>query len=224
MLSQFWVVEEIAFYSVAVFIATIIETPGRALFQILNPVLAKAINENNKSKVANLYKDSSINLLILAGWFFLLVNGSIDSLFELMQDKGYRSGVWVVLMISFAKLISMSSGAANTILINSKKYHVSMLLTIFMAVLVVIGNYIFIPIYGINGAALTTFILVCIFTYIRIGYVYYYFKVQPYGRKTLISFLLIGTIFLVINYIHFKFNPFLSILIKSIIKKELSCH
>lgn len=215
MLPQYKAIEETAFYSVGIFTATLIEVPGRALFQILNPLIAKSLNDNDTSQLSKLYKDSSINLLLLAGWFFLLVNGSIDALFELMKDKGYGNAIWVVLMISFAKLVSMSSGASNTILINSNKYYVSLLLTIFMAFFVVLGNYAFIPIYGMNGAALSTLLVVVFFTFIRMGYVYWYFGSQPYGRNTLFAFLLIGAMFWMISLLTLSIAPIWSILIKS---------
>ena len=217
MLPQYLDISQTGFYSVAIYTATLIEVPGRALFQILNPMVAKAINEKNTSQLAKLYKDSSINLLLLAGWFFLLVNGSITSLFELLDDKGYGNAIWVVLMISFAKLVSMSSGASTTILINSKKYQTALLLTICMAVFVVIGNIIFIPIYGINGAAGTTLILVVLFTFIRMVYVYAYFGSQPYGKHTLYAFMLIGIVFWGISFVHFNAHPMLEIALKSVL-------
>ena len=215
MLSQYLDISQTGFYAVAIYTATLIEVPGRALFQILNPMIAKAINEKNTSQLAKLYKDSSINLLLLAGWFFLLVNGSIASLFELLDDKGYGNAIWVVLMISFAKLVSMSSGASTTILINSKKYQTALLLTICMAVFVIIGNIIFIPKYGINGAAGTTLILVVAFTFIRMGYVYAYFGSQPYTKHTLYAFLLIGVLFWGISFVDFNVRPIWEIVLKS---------
>ena len=215
MLSQYLDISQTGFYAVAIYTATLIEVPGRALFQILNPMIAKAINEKNTSQLAKLYKDSSINLLLLAGWFFLLVNGSIASLFELLDDKGYGNAIWVVLMISFAKLVSMSSGASTTILINSKKYQTALLLTICMAVFVIIGNIIFIPKYGINGAAGTTLILVVAFTFIRMGYVYAYFGSQPYTKHTLYAFLLIVVLFWGISFVDFNVCPIWEIILKS---------
>lgn len=217
MLSQYLDISETAFYSVAIYTATLIEVPGRALFQILNPLVAKAINLNNTHQLAKLYKESSINLMLLAGWFFLLVNGNIESLFELMEDKGYGNAIWVVLMISFAKLVTMSSGAANTILINSKNYQTSLLLTIFMAVFVVIGNIVFIPKYGINGAAITTLFLVILFTFLRLIYVYIYFKLQPFDKHTLIAFMLIGVLFWGISFVQLNLHPIWEILLKSIL-------
>jgi O-antigen/teichoic acid export membrane protein len=216
MLPQYKAIEQTAFYAVAIFTATLIEAPGRALFQILNPLIAKNINEKNTSQLAVHYKNSSINLLLLAGWIFLLVNGSITSLFALIEDANYANAIWVVLAISLTKLITMSSGASNTMLINSKKYHVSLLLTIFMAVFVVLGNYLLIPKYGINGAAVSTLVVVVVFTYVRMGYVYYYFKIQPYGLNTLYAFAQIAIFYWALTFLHLDIHPFLSIVVKSV--------
>tara|TARA_B100001093_G_scaffold320162_1_gene305459 strand:- start:3453 stop:4907 length:1455 start_codon:yes stop_codon:yes gene_type:complete len=217
MLPQYKAIAQTAFYSVGIFTATLIEVPGRALFQILNPLIAKAINNQNNSHLVKLYKDSAINLLLLGGWFFLLVNGSITALFDLIQVDGYESAVSVVLMISFGKLIVMSSGAANTMLLNSKQYRISLFLTILMAVFVYIGNRLTIPMYGINGAAMSTLIVVVLFTYVRMAYVYRYFGVQPYSKNTLLAFVVIGLLFAAGNTLQLNINPLASIILKSIL-------
>ena len=46
-------VELAAYYAVAVFIGTVIETPGRAMSQILQPITSKTINDNNFKEVEN---------------------------------------------------------------------------------------------------------------------------------------------------------------------------
>ena len=98
------------------------------MFQILNPMISKAINQENFDKVKDLYKESSLNLLIISGWFFLNVNLSAEYLLILFEDKGYSTAISVILMISIAKLFSMSAGASNVILINSKLLCQSLLL------------------------------------------------------------------------------------------------
>ena len=50
--------EFVAYYKVAIFIAAIIDAPSRALFQILNPMVAETINNNNISRLERLYKKS----------------------------------------------------------------------------------------------------------------------------------------------------------------------
>jgi O-antigen/teichoic acid export membrane protein len=217
MLPQYKAIAQTAFYSVGIFTATLIEVPGRALFQILNPLIAKAINNQNKAHLIKLYKDSSINLLLLGGWFFLLVNGSINALFDLIQVDGYETAALVVLMISFAKLIVMSSGASNTMLLNSKQYRISLTLTICMAVFVYIGNRLSIPVYGINGAALSTLVVLVIFTYVRMAFVYRYFGVYPYSISTLKAFVIIGLLFAASSTLQLNIHPLASIVLKSIL-------
>ena len=217
MLPQYKAIAQTAFYSVGIFTATLIEVPGRALFQILNPLIAKAINNQNNAHLIKLYKDSSINLLLLGGWFFLLVNGSINALFDLIQVDGYETAALVVLMISFAKLIVMSSGASNTMLLNSKQYRISLTLTICMAVFVYIGNRFSIPIYGINGAALSTLVVLVVFTYVRMAFVYRYFGVYPYSISTLKAFVIIGLLFAASSTLHLNIHPLASIVLKSIL-------
>ena len=60
--------EIVAYYKVAIFIAAIIDSPSRALFQILNPMVAETINKNNIPKLEKLYKKSSSNLLLISGF------------------------------------------------------------------------------------------------------------------------------------------------------------
>lgn len=217
MLPQYKAIAQTAFYSVGIFTATLIEVPGRALFQILNPLIAKAINNQNNAHLIKLYKDSSINLLLLCGWFFLLVNGSINALFDLIQVDGYETAALVVLMISFAKLIVMSSGASNTMLLNSKQYRISLTLTICMAVFVYIGNRLSIPVYGINGAALSTLVVLVVFTYVRMAFVYRYFGVYPYSISTLKAFVIIGLLFAASSTLQLNIHPLASIVLKSIL-------
>ena len=69
MIPQKEAISQTAFYAVAVFIATVVEIPGRALFQIVNPLVAKALNTNNFTELKMLYKESSLNLLIISGLF-----------------------------------------------------------------------------------------------------------------------------------------------------------
>ena len=101
-------ISQTAYYAVAVFIATVVEIPVRAMFQIVNPMVAKAINDDNFENLKDLYQRSSSNLLIICGFFFLLINLNINSFYELMNNQFYADAIMVVMIISFAKLIQMS--------------------------------------------------------------------------------------------------------------------
>ena len=107
MLSSILTVENVAYYSVAIFIAAVIEIPGRAMFQILSPIVAEVINKNNKKKLKYLLKKSSTNLVLVSSLFFLIINLNLNDFYEMLNQEGYSKGIPIVIIVSFAKLLSL---------------------------------------------------------------------------------------------------------------------
>ena len=196
MIPQKEAISQTAFYAVAVFIATVVEIPGRAMFQIINPLVAKSLNENNINELNNLYTKSSINLLIIAGLFFLLININIEPFYELMSNSSYGNAVWVVLMISISKLILMSFGCGPAILATAKFYKITLPFSIFMAISVYFLNDVLIDIYSINGAALSTLIVVAVFTLVKVIYIKFKLNIMPYSIHSIKVLAIIVLIFL----------------------------
>ncbi|MEC8602498.1 MAG: polysaccharide biosynthesis C-terminal domain-containing protein [Bacteroidota bacterium] len=217
MIPQKQAIGQTAFYAVAVFIATVVEIPGRAMFQIINPLVAKALNENNFNELRKLYSSSSINLLIVAGLIFLLINSSISPFYDLMIEKDYSNGIWVVLMISISKLILMSFGCGPAILATSKFYKITLPFSILMAFSVYFLNDILIEIYGINGAALSTLIVVLFFTVLKIIFIKYKLKISPYSINSLKVVSIIIVMFFAFQNFKITDNSILSIIIDSVL-------
>jgi O-antigen/teichoic acid export membrane protein len=84
-----------------------------------------------------------------------------------------------------------------------------------MAVFVFIGNRLSIPLYGINGAALSTLVVLVVFTYVRMAFVYRYFHVHPYNKNTLKAFVVIGLLFAASSMLELNIQPLASIVLKS---------
>lgn len=206
-----------AYYSVAVFIGTVIEAPGRAMAQILQPITSKSLNENDHKDVAKIYKQSSINLFLISGFFFLLVNCGVHELFKLMPDKGYAGGELVVLMISGAKMFTMFLGSNGAIINNSKFYRVSLPLALGMASSVYFLNVWLFELYGTDGLALATLLVIFTFNLIKLGIVKYKLNMSPVTNKTFIAAILIATLFFTFYFWDFSFHPIINILLKSII-------
>ena len=80
MIPQKEMIAQVAFYAVAVYIGSVIEIPGRAMSQIVQPLTAKAINDKKEDEVLGLYQRTSITLLIVSGLLFILVNAIISLL------------------------------------------------------------------------------------------------------------------------------------------------
>ena len=71
MINQFVAIENVAYYSVAVFIATVIIVPSRAMHTITYPLSAELLNAKKYKELGQLYTKTSLTLFIASGILFL---------------------------------------------------------------------------------------------------------------------------------------------------------
>ena len=216
MLGKYISINQIAYYNVAIFISAVIAVPQRSMHQILMPLTAKYLNEKDFGALDDLYKRSSLNLFIVGGFIFLLIIININQLY-LFISEDYSIGLFVVLLISLAKLYDSLLGSNNAILFNSDYYRVVLFLGVILVVLVISLNMIFIPIYGINGAALATFIAIFIYNSIKLFFVYKFFKILPFTVNTLRIGVLILVSVVLFYFWEFPFHPIISIGLKTLL-------
>ena len=215
MLSSILTVENVAYYSVAVFIAAVIEIPGRAMFQILSPVVADAINKNHFKKLEGLLKKSSTNLVLVASLFFLLINLNLNDFYEMLNQDGYSIGIPIVIIVSFGKLYSMSIGCINNIISNSKYYYYTFWFSLFSSILAVVLNIYLITEYGIVGAAYATLIVLIIMNSLKLYLIKVKFNIHPYSRDTVKIIILSMLGFVIFSNLKLDFDPVLNIIVKS---------
>ena len=196
-----------AYYSVAVFIGSFIEAPSRAMLNILQPLTSKTLNEENIEEVASLYKKSSINLLLISGFFFVLINTNVHQLFNLLP-KEYAGGVLVVFMISSLKLYNGFLGNNGAIINNSKFYKITLPISVSMAVSVYLLNKLF---YyqldmGTDGLALATLIVIFMANTFKLYFVKSKFSITPFTSKSLLMILIITILYLAFNFWDFSIS------------------
>ncbi len=173
-------------YVIAIFIAMVIEIPKRSIAQITTPILAHAIAKNDLEQVNDLYKRTALNQLIVGSLLFLLIWCNIDIIFVIMPNTSvYNQGKYVVFFIALSRLIDMASGVNTEIILNSKYFRFGLTSIAVLAILTITSNLIFIPVYGINGAAFAAALSIFIYTLIKLIYVWIKFKLQPYTQKSL---------------------------------------
>lgn len=209
-------IEQVAYYSVAIFIATVIAVPQRSMHQIMMPLTAKYLNDKDITSLENLYKRSSISLLVISGFIFLLIILNINELYKILPEE-FTGGLFVVLLVSLAKLYDNSLGNNNAILFNSDYYKMVLFFGVLLAVLAIVLNFIFIPIYGIEGSAFATFLAVVVYNTIKIVFVKQKLNVQPFSISTLKIVLLLLVIILAMYFWEFPFHPVVNIALKSAI-------
>ena len=216
MLGHYIPIKEIAYYNVAIFITAVIAVPQRSMHQLLMPMTAKLLNERDYDTLEDLYKRSSLNLFIVGGFIFLLIVLNINQLYLIIPEE-FNVGLYVVFMISVVKLYDSLLGSNNAILFNSDYYRMVLVLGVILVIVMVVFNMLFIPVLGINGAGLATFLAVFLYNSIKLYFVYKKFKISPFSAKTLQIGLFIGACTLIFYFWDFPFHPILNIALKSIL-------
>jgi O-antigen/teichoic acid export membrane protein len=178
-----------AVYAMAFFMSSVVYMPSRSLNSISSSVVAAHFSSGNMEALRSMYRKSSLQLFLIGTPIFLGIWLNIDFIFSLIpEDKtsalSFADGKWVFFILGITRLFDMFLGINGVILVNSKYYLWHMLTMPLLALLTVITNLIFIPIMGINGAALATLISVIFFNVVRFLVLWIKLDMQPFTRQS----------------------------------------
>jgi O-antigen/teichoic acid export membrane protein len=215
ILNQYMEIENIAYYSVATYIALVISVPSRAMHQIVYPITAKLMHENKHDELNSLYKKTSINLQIVGGFVMLCIFVNINQLYEIVP-KDYRGGIPVVFMIGLSKYFDLILGNNNAIIFNTKYYRTVLFLGLALVVLTFVLNIIFIPIFGIMGSAFATLLSITFYSLAKLLFVVKKLDLYPFTKQNLYSLGVTAVLFLVFYFWEFPVYPLIGIALKSI--------
>ena len=216
MLGMYIPIQEVAYYGVAIYIATVIVVPSRSMQQILQPLTSQYLNDKNTVALKDLYVRSSQTLFIIGGFIFLIILININALYMLIP-KEFSGGLLVVFLVGIAKLYDCLMGCNNVVLFNSDYYRMVLFFGVILTVLTVILNIVFIPKFGINGSALATFLAISIYNTIKIYFVKAKFNMMPFDRNTAKVLVLIISCTSLFYFWEFPFHPILNIAFKSLL-------
>lgn len=216
MLNQYMEIKNIAYYSVATYIALVISVPSRAMHQIVYPITAKLMHENKHDELNDLYKKTSINLQIVGGFVMLCIFVNIDQLYQIVPLE-YRGGIPVVFMIGLSKYFDLILGNNNAIIFNTKYYRMVLFLGLALVGLTFILNVIFIPLYGIIGSAFATLISITCYSLAKLLFVVKRLDLYPFTKQNLYSLAVTTALFLLFYFWEFPIYPLIGIVLKSII-------
>ncbi len=216
MINNFIKIENVAYYSVAGFIAMVIAVPSRSMHQITYPLTAEYLNKNDKASLENLYQKSSLTLFIVAGILFLLILLNLNDLYDMLPED-YRGGLMIVFWIGLAKVYDALLGNNNSILYNSDYYRSVLAFGVLLAIMAILFNLWLIPKYGLNGAAIASFSAFFIYNTAKLIYVRKKFNIGPFTHDTVKVIALLLLIAVLFYYLQFPFHPILNITLKSLL-------
>ena len=190
LLNEYYNLSMTGVYSISFFFGSIILIPNRALGKISSTIIADAWKENDLKKIDDIYYKSSINQLFAGLLLFILMVTNLHNIFTILPPE-YSGGEWVIILISLSNLIVASTGVSVQIISTSHKYKIQTYSLGVLVILTVIFYMIFIPLYGMNGAALGSLLSLALASFMRVFYLNWNMKLFPY-RLTHIKCLAIG--------------------------------
>lgn len=188
-------------YAITFFFGTVILIPSRSLLKISSVIIADSWKNNDVPTINSIYFKSCLNQVILASLLFIGIWANIHNIFKILPPE-YEAGKYVIFFISLSGVIQMAGGTSNMILFTSPRYKTHTWFMLVLVVLLVGSNYIFIPAYGITGAALASALSFLVFNLLKFFYLNAVFKLRPYNYKIVLVFL-----FSVLTYYASKLIP-----------------
>ncbi|HCY43723.1 MAG TPA: hypothetical protein DHV48_20710 [Prolixibacteraceae bacterium] len=166
-------------YNISFYFGTVILIPAIALGKISSTIIAEAWKNKDMETIDDIYFKSSINQLFAALLLFILMVTNLHNIFKILGPE-YIDGQWVIVLISLSNLIVASTGVSVQIIGTSHKYKIQTYSMGVLLGLVIIFYMIFIPIWGMTGAALGSLLSVAGASLFRVFYLHRNMKLFPY--------------------------------------------
>lgn len=216
LVNKFMGISMTGIYATTFFFGTLVLIPSRPLIKISTTVVADSWKERNIENIKLIYKKSCINQSTIGLLIFIGLWINIHNIFKILPPE-FEIGKYVIFFIGLANLIEMNAGVSGIIIGTSKYYRYNALFISVFLLLIIGLNYIFIPLYGLAGAAFATTLSKLLYTLLRFVFLKIKFKMQPYNYKFLIL-LAIGLISYFAAYFLPEMNNFiLDIIVRSLI-------
>ncbi|MEX0594456.1 MAG: polysaccharide biosynthesis C-terminal domain-containing protein [Balneolaceae bacterium] len=184
MLGSLAGLDQTAVYAIAFYMGSVITVPQRSLEKILTPLIADHLRDRNLSRIGDLYRQSA-HLQFLSGSFLLVTVWILaDPILTLLPDI-YREGSLVILIIGCGKLLDMATGANGSILLLSRFYRWDLLFNGLLVILTFFTNWMLIPRFGVEGAAVATTLSLLIYNTLKYLFVKYRLHLSPFTRSHL---------------------------------------
>jgi O-antigen/teichoic acid export membrane protein len=203
-------------FSIAMFMALVLDVPRRSIENISAPIIARAWKEDDRPEISSIYKKSALNQLLAGCFIFVCIWSCIDEVFELMPNgAAYAPGKYVVLILGLGRLIDLATGVNHSIISFSKYFRFNFYVIILLAALNIGNNLIFIPLFGINGAALATAFSLGIYNLLKLWFIRYKFQMHPFSTGILTTLLTAVISYTLVFWLPDSPSPLLDILIKA---------
>jgi O-antigen/teichoic acid export membrane protein len=191
-------VGEVAFFTFAQNISSLIQAPQRAIISASVGPLSQAWREKNLSKINKIYHRSSINQLLFSCAMFALIWLNFeDGIYTFNLQSQYNIAKMAFLYLGLTRIIDMGFGVNAQIIGTSTFWKFEFVTGLILLVLIMPLSYFLAKAVGQTGPAIANLVSFTIYNLIRYIFLYRKFKMQPFDAKTLYTVLLAAACFII---------------------------
>ena len=201
MLGYFTPLNEVGIYNAAVRTAMFTSVILISFNSIFAPVLSDLYNRGEMQKLESLFKTVTKWTYAVSLPIFLLILLLSKEIIVIAFGHNFEAGWISLLILSFAQFINASVGSVGVILATSGRQDLMMYNTIGISVLNITLNYLLIPVFGINGAAVASGISIVVVNLVMLVEVYIILKIHPYGKMYIQPTIICSVIFTIFFFI-----------------------
>lgn len=189
-------------YTIAQYIANMMEIPYRSLGAISRPHISQALKDNDLSGAERLSKSVSLHQFLASTFIFFLIWINIDAFYDVLPNGStYENGKWVFFILALCKILNSSLTIDTTILSYSKYYYWSLLFTAILTVSAIWLNIRLIPQWGMVGAALASLVAYVVYFALVVSFVKWKIGVRVLSLSMLKVLIITAVLFICNDFI-----------------------
>lgn len=205
-----------AVYAIAFYMGTVIAVPQRSINKIAAPLIAGFFKSKQLDEIETLYQRTALNQLIAGSLLYVGIWANLHNVMDLLPPI-YAGIYWVVVILGLAKLFDMATGINGHIIINSRFFRFDLYTNILLAILTISTNYLLIPQFGLEGAAIATALSIFIYNFVKFVFVWIKFGMQPFQLKAIWIIVIAGLCLLLSEQLPYMINFFVDVAVRSLL-------
>ncbi|HAB89902.1 MAG TPA: hypothetical protein DCF84_05140, partial [Bacteroidetes bacterium] len=144
-------------YSIALFMISFLNVSKRSLTQISLPIISGKFKEEKFKEIRTILNNGAQLMTFATGLLVIALVNGIEILLSIMPNgELFIETRFVLYILGIATLTDHLFGLQQMLIDASSKYVLGLVNFLAIVVLVIVLNFVLIPIYGIYGAAITT--------------------------------------------------------------------
>ncbi len=174
--------KSVAVYTNAVFVSALMMIPYRAMNNIASADISKSYTLGQLDKVKDIYTRSALNIFIASAFMLVLIVVNLHNIVAFMPQEYYLVYPITLIML-LGKLIDASTGNNDVALNMSPYFKWNFYLSLALIIVLVLLLRLFIPQYGVFGAAWVFTIVLSLYNIFKTYLVYRKLQLNPFSKE-----------------------------------------